>query len=1082
MRLKYVKDNKLCESCLLNNHVTANCKKPSVCTVVGCGKKHTRLIHVVEAENKGNVRNDPVTNRTNDVVSANVSTDIGVNLPVVYVTVNNEIGVHALLDTGSTNSFCSEALMKRLGIVGKDSKVTLNTINGCKEQNSKLVDFMVTSSDGSNCLDLRNVLVVDNIPVKTSSVCFDTYPHLSGLPIIHGDSVDILLGQDNAEALVPLEVKQGKKGEPFAVRTILGWSVNGPNQNMKSGMSKAVANFVNIDSLNDKVNSMWDIENENFSSKQCSWSVNDKSVIELWDKECKVVNGHYELPIPWKSDVHVPNNYVMAISRLRSLYTNLVKRDIVKKYNDEIRKLIDSGYAEPVPVSEVISDNNVWYVPHQAVMSDKKPGKTRIVFDCAAKFRGESLNDKCLQGPDLNNKLLHVLLRFRQYKYAILSDIEAMYYQVVIPPKDRDVLRFLWFDEDGSIVHYRMTRHLFGGIWCSSSATYALRKICIDVENPDPVVVDTVMNSFYVDDCLRSVATKAEAIKVIHGTKSLLKSRGFNLTKFVVNDDEVLSSVPIMDWASEIESLGLDHDTCSKVLGVKWSVVQDQFYFDIKTELVKPITRRSILSIVSTTFDPLGLLAPVILMGRMLFQEATRLKLGWDEQVPEQVQVRWSSWLHDLSHLAEVRIPRCVTFDNMEGVILELHHFSDASMKAYGCCSYLRSIDNVGNIRTVLLMSKAKVAPLKSVTLPRLELQAAVMSAQVDAMLKSELNLMVTRSYFWVDSEIVIKYVQNESRRFHVFVANRVGIIHELTNPDQWYHISGKENPADVVSRGLNPKELDVSKWIFGPDFLRSHDRQWHSHCLDPVLSLSDPEVRSEPKVCLQTISEAVVHPIDTLVSYYSSWTALKRAVAWWIKVIQRLKDHKLKRATESLSVHDIRHAETCIIRHVQHKVFSSEISRLSSGNPINKTSSLRKLDPMLDSNGVLVVGGRIRRSLLDEGFKHPCIVPYDSPVAYRIVLECHEIAHYGCEWVVAQVRQKYWVTRIRNIVRKVKNNCVKCRQLFAEPCCQKMADLPIQRLEAHKPPFSYTGIDCFGPFIVKQGRSVVKRYGCIFT
>jgi hypothetical protein len=221
------------------------------------------------------------------------------------------------------------------------------------------------------------------------------------------------------------------------------------------------------------------------------------------------------------------------------------------------------------------------------------------------------------------------------------------------------------------------------------------------------------------------------------------------------------------------------------------------------------------------------LVSPVILRGRLIFQEATRLQLSWDEIVPFDLQQKWYVWLQDLAKLSNFKFPRCVMPFDEADVVLELHNFSDASKKPYGCCTYLRCIDKQGRIYTSLLIAKSRVAPLKSVTIPRLEQQAAVMAAEIDHMLRSELDLGLARSYFWVDSEIVLKYIMNEFRRFHVYVSNRLSVIHKLSSPDKWLHISGKQNPADVVSRGERADGLDMKLWCQGPEFLKLYKNEW---------------------------------------------------------------------------------------------------------------------------------------------------------------------------------------------------------------------------------------------------------------
>ena len=249
------------------------------------------------------------------------------------------------------------------------------------------------------------------------------------------------------------------------------------------------------------------------------------------------------------------------------------------------------------------------------------------MFDCAASQGGISLNNQCYQGPDLNNKLIDVLLRFRLYKYAIMADVEAMYLQVKIPPKDRNALRFLW-DVNGQTRHFRMTSHLFGGVWCASSSTYALRRT-VDDAGASRLVEDTVKRGFYVDDMLKSVHDVGDVSDVMHGTKQVLSYGGFNLTKVVINDSELLEEVKLEDRAAEVR--GITPEMLSRALGMKWDVKEDIFFYVNKPMANSAgVTRRSILSRVLSMYDPIGLISPIILRGRRIFQDTTRLKLKWD--------------------------------------------------------------------------------------------------------------------------------------------------------------------------------------------------------------------------------------------------------------------------------------------------------------------------------------------------------------------------------------------------------------------------------------------------------------------
>ena len=465
-RLKLVTSKELCENCFLSNHTTADCRRPNVCTVVRdgvqCGQRHSKFIHVDKKPAQVTSGEKTAKNNNASIDSNQASGNTNVVLPVVEVTVNDAQGTCALLDTGSTNSFCTERLVDLLGIKGHDVSYSLSTLTASHDvKKTKLVNLKLTSNDGKTSLAMSNVYVVKDIPVNVAT-CDDVheYTHLYDLPVPKLCSqVDVLIGQDHSEALLPLETRCGKKHDPFAVRTLLGWSVNGPVS--RSVCKDVITNFVNASevSLNDSIEAMWNIESDNVQCKSVTWSNDDKRVVKLWDDNVKVVNGHYELPIPWKPDIAFTNNLPQAMARLTSTMKSIEKRGLRAKYDSEMSKVLDKGYAEIIQPD--LSENKVWYLPHHAVLNPKKPDKLRVVFDCAAKHAGLSLNDRCYQGPDFNNRLIDVMLRFRQHQYAVMGDIEAMYHQVKIPIYDRDALRFLWFDGAGNIIHCRMTSHLF---------------------------------------------------------------------------------------------------------------------------------------------------------------------------------------------------------------------------------------------------------------------------------------------------------------------------------------------------------------------------------------------------------------------------------------------------------------------------------------------------------------------------------------------------------------------------------------------------------------------------------------------
>ena len=400
-------------------------------------------------------------------------------------------------------------------------------------------------------------------------------------------------------------------------------------------------------------------------------------------------------------------------------------------------------------------DGKVFYLPHHPVINVNKD-KIRIVFDCSAKHKGTSLNDQVLQGPDLTNKLTSVLLRFREDKVAVIGDVEAMYHQVRVPTKDRDMLRFLWFEENdtgGRLKEYRMTVHLFGGIWSSSAANYALRRTADDHGNNEGVhsseAAESILMNFYVDDWLASFPSREKAIKLIGNITDLLSQGRFKLTKFISIDKKVLKSIPPDRRAKGLIDVDLDIDLempHERALGIKWNTNKDTFYFKVKP-VSKPNTRRGIISIISSIYDPLGFISPVVIVGKMMFQELTKRKLGWDDPMPGALEVKWKKWCEELPLLEEMQIPRCVKPITCHvPVQTQLHHFSDASQAAYGVVTFLRVVDSLGHIHVALLMSKARLAPIKAMTIPRLELTAAVLASKLDTSLKTSVKMKIDTS------------------------------------------------------------------------------------------------------------------------------------------------------------------------------------------------------------------------------------------------------------------------------------------------------------------------------------------------
>ena len=1083
-RLDMVKRQRLCFSCLEAGHSIARCENKSRCGA-GCSKTHHRLLH---GSFRGSGRKPDTKSRlpsggevgcTGSLTESSscVSHQPQVYLPIVSVLVNGRYA-NALLDSGSTSTFITRRLADQLNLDREKSLCTVATIGNGKAAVSEMVSVEIRPLAGGQSHRIQRAYVVSNIPARLPGPAFDIahYPYLSDLPLNHLFSsapVDLLIGPEYPDLVRPLEIRcnDSAPDQPYATRTKLGWTLQGPLVGTVScGLS---VSHVQMHQLEQKVTNLWHIEREDEEVRH--WSIEDTQVFNLWEDKVVFQDGHYELPIPWKDEVPVfPPNIYQAKTRLSSTLRRLKRTGMYDRYDAEMQKMITSGYAEKVPDDELIrTDGKLWYLPHHPVFHEAKPDKVRIVHDCAAACQGISLNSQCFRGPDLVNKLLHVLLRFRRYQHAVTADIQAMYMQVSIPVDDRDCLRFLWYVKD-QVTEYRMASHLFGGVWCASSSTFALRQTLHDHDTGAPVR-RAVLESMYVDDLLCSTKTVSEASTLVRELKTVLLKGGFNITKFMATDREVLQGLSVEDLTQK-DKLYMTDAVC-KALGIQWALHEDVFMYvakPIKADAI--VTRRFLLSCVSSLYDPLGLVIPVIITGRMLFQEATRLRLKWDDPVPEPLRCRWNDWTKSLAVLPDLRFPRCVIPEMVVDGVTELHHFCDSSSRAYGACTYIRSVGPTGQVRVILLQARGRLAPLHAITIPRLELCAAVQAVKLEIVARKVLGVDLLPSTFWTDSQIVLSYLRSRSARLRVFVANRVSYILENVKAEQWRFIAGKRNPADLITRGATPETLKRSQvWQQGPDFLSRHRGDWLTDD-EPTSSPAD-DLEVLPAVHVVQEDPAVRHPFYQLMSHYSSFYRLCRAVAW-LRRVRRRKEGQ----TAALSVAEIRAAEMELLRWVQREVYSDEVESLRRSGVTPRSSSIVSLDPVLQ-DGMLVVGGRLKRNVdMSCLSRHPVILPADHGISRMIMQEAHASAHLGVEWTLSLLRRKYWIPHARQVLKGIRRKCVICQKLFDRPLTQKMADLPPQRCDSDGVAFAHVGVDCFGPFVVKVGRARAKRYGCVFT
>ncbi|KAK0131909.1 hypothetical protein N1851_033296 [Merluccius polli] len=571
--------------------------------------------------------------------------------------------VYALLDPGSSATFCSEELMTHLNLKGRKTHILLRTMNQEKSVPTHVVSGIeVSALDSDDFLPLPDTFAQKEMPVTSNNIPrqedLAQWAYISKVKIPSICSkVELLIGTNAPNLIEPWEVVNSQSGGPYAARTLLGWVVNGPLRNGTGSAKSVTVNRISVARLEELLISQYNQDfSEVASEEKTEMSIEDKRFLEMANKA--VLNdGHYNLKLPFrKTDVCMPNNRQVAEQRLQSLKRKMKKDEQYKQeYVAFLSDIFENNYAEQVPQEELaLSTGKVWYLPHHGVYHPKKK-KLRVVFDCAASYQGLSLNTELLQGPDLTNSLIGVILRFRKEPVGIMSDIKSMFHQVRVAKSDVNCLRFLWW----------------------------------------PQVAETIQHNFYVDDCAKSVAKESDAIQLVKDLTALCSKGGFQLTQWVSNRRTVFASIPKEHRAKDIKTLDLDKDRLpiERALGLQWCVDSDNFQFNISLSQ-KPHTRRGILSVISSIFDPLGFLAPLILPAKQLLQELCQRGFGWDEPLPQPVSEKWMEWTSSLERIKGFNVPRCLKPKDY-GVAsrAELHHFSDASESGYGAVSYIRQDD-----------------------------------------------------------------------------------------------------------------------------------------------------------------------------------------------------------------------------------------------------------------------------------------------------------------------------------------------------------------------------------------------------
>ncbi|XP_076549257.1 uncharacterized protein LOC117612080 [Osmia lignaria lignaria] len=879
--------------------------------------------------------------------------------------------------------------------------------------------------------------------------------------------IDLLLGSGTALSLVSVgQINLSPPDGPdlYLQKTRLGWVIGGsPPKPIKSRIVSCNATTA----LQHDLARFWEIEE---GPQLQLLSESDKFCEKHFQQHVKRnSDGRYVVALPFNDKLLLlGESRARALKRLESLERKLQRDATLRgEYHAVIQEYLDLGHMTKVTNIQCPSDG--YYLPHHGVTKiTSETTKLRVVFDgSAATSSGISLNDALHIGPRIQEDLLYILLRFRVHRYVITGDIEKMYRQFLVRDEDQKYQRVLWRDASREIQTYELRTVTFGLSAAPYLAIRCLTQLAQDECHRFPRAAQILRRDFYVDDLLTGASTLQEAASLREDLTQLLKLASLNIRQWASNHEDLLRNLPEESINRKIR---IGESSTLKTLGIIWDSANDSISYEVKTQIANSyVTKRFITSEIAKIYDPLGLIGPVIIVAKMLLQRIWTIKVDWDESLPMDIHTEWKQFHRQLPLLNSTVFRRRTVIDTPSRI--ELHGFCDASEKAYGACIYIRSSDMHDNTTVELLLAKSKVAPLKTQSIPRLELCGALLLTTLYNTVKKALHVKLNRTIFWTDSTVVLHWLQTSPHTLKTFVANRISEIQARTNIGDWRHVPTTDNPADLISRGQHPEEfLQPSIWHHGPEWLKHEEVTWPTRDLVPCNFI--PEQRTA--TCLK------VSPLDTnILDDYSSWEKMQRIVAWCL----RWKGDNMIKGP--LTPVELRHARDVIIKLLQRIHFSKELRCLSSSSNPEIAGKLQRLSPFVDKDGIVRVGGRLKHSSMPFTQRHPIILPKARVTGLIIEAEHRAQLHAGVQGTLYAVRRRFWPIDGRNQVWKALRTCTRCLRARPPATNYIMGELPEARVTEARP-FTNVGVDYCGPFYIKErrhrNRTRIKVYVAVFV
>ena len=1002
---------------------------------------------------------------------------------------SKRILARGIVDCGSNISYivssvANEANLRKLRKV-TNSVATLG--GGFVEHDGHLVEIRVKNIHSESTFVFHaQTLPEICAPISVDYNPLNDFPHLDlaeHYPLIDGN-IDFILGCDFLWYFLDLKDRHlGSRGCPIAIASPMGFIVSGRFRSATSLLSTAC--FISNADLNSKLAKFWDLETFGILPEEIHGdiSIEDSQALQHFADNVKFNNGRYCVRLCFKdSHPKFKDNYDVAFKRLLAIERKCHDDPAFgERYKVAINEYAKRGWAE---VTSKASKNLTYTMPHSAVERMEKSTKTRIVFDGSSHARNTpSLNDCVNNGPCLIPKIVEILLRFRRHPIALVADIRKMFLQIEVDERDRDCLRFLWRDLDSSKepTVYRMTVVTFG---VGSSPFLAIKTVKFHAEcnkSTFPREAAVLEEDLYVDDLLTGERSIAMAKILAKNVRDFMKRGGFELTKWASSHQDALSLIPEEDRATDSVSFS---DGDMKTLGISWDPRSDTFKF-VGFSFISAVeneTKRTLTSKVSSFFDPLGFICPLLVEAKTLLRTVWTKDSKWDSPIEAETFNKWKSWVDQVEHFTGVVIPRCTSnCDMLEGDV-HLHGFSDASLTAFAAVIYMVVYVKGRTPKVTIVMAKSRLCPKDNkFSIARLELLGALLLARLMKVARETLNIDRSKCYFWTDSKVTFHWIQASPTRWGQWVCNRVTEIQQHSDPIKWRHVPGELNPSDVASRGsrIEPFLSQLDFWLHGPQFLLRPSSEW------PKLSTQCPiaDINSEARKVTLLAPDFFIAPDTPIIDEdrFSDWLVILRVVAYayrYFRIVTPRINGSIK-FNRDWVVHpdELEAAEIYILRCIQKKAFGEDFDLLQSGSKVPKSSSIFQLVPFWDEKlRIIRINDRLQR--------YPILLPAcEKGFMKTLIMHNHEeVFHQKATQTLARLRRKYWIiTGFNTVKRVIDKNCFICKKLSKFREQPQMAPLPELRIK-QAPPFSVVGIDFHGPVFAKDviGKEIIWSKGWI--